>query len=226
MDYFKDISGYFWLVVHRIRIRTAEFCSNAIAQVIIRSKGVKAGNGTVFKGLPWVRRCPMSTITIGADCKFNSLKKSQEMYIFRPCSFVTMNKKAEIIIGDHVGCTSTTFVAASKITIGNHVLLGINTTITDTDFHNSDPYLRVRGGETRPVLIHDNVFVGMNTVILKGVTIGKNSAIGANSVVLTNIPPNSIAMGNPCKVIMKKNLSEKADTVSDDKISTDGNLIS
>jgi acetyltransferase-like isoleucine patch superfamily enzyme len=51
------------------------------------------------------------------------------------------------------------------------------------------------------VVIGDNVWLGVNSVVLKGVTIGKNSVIGANSVVTRDIPPNVIAAGNPCKVI-------------------------
>jgi hypothetical protein len=52
------------------------------------------------------------------------------------------------------------------------------------------------------VVIEDNVFVGTNTTVLKGVRIGKNSIIGAGSVVNRDIPPESVAAGNPCKVIM------------------------
>jgi acetyltransferase-like isoleucine patch superfamily enzyme len=53
----------------------------------------------------------------------------------------------------------------------------------------------------RAIIIEDNVFIGYATSILKGVTIGQNSVIGANSVVTSNIPANCIAAGNPCKVI-------------------------
>jgi acetyltransferase-like isoleucine patch superfamily enzyme len=53
------------------------------------------------------------------------------------------------------------------------------------------------------VVIEDNVFVGMRSIILKGVRIGRNTIIGAGSVVTRDIPPNSVAVGNPCKVIMK-----------------------
>jgi acetyltransferase-like isoleucine patch superfamily enzyme len=54
------------------------------------------------------------------------------------------------------------------------------------------------------VIIHDNVWIGLNTVVLKGVEIGMNSIIGANSLVLKSIPPNVIAGGNPCKVLKVK----------------------
>ncbi len=52
------------------------------------------------------------------------------------------------------------------------------------------------------VTIEDNVFIGTNAIILKGVTIGKNSIIGAGSIVTRDIPENSVAAGNPCRVIM------------------------
>jgi acetyltransferase-like isoleucine patch superfamily enzyme len=52
------------------------------------------------------------------------------------------------------------------------------------------------------VVIEDNVFIGMSAIILKGVRIGKNTVIGAGSVVTHNIPPNSVAAGNPCRVVM------------------------
>ena len=57
-------------------------------------------------------------------------------------------------------------------------------------------------GSAGAVVIEDNVFIGMNTVILKGVHIGKNVIIGANSVVNKNIPDNCVAAGNPVKIIM------------------------
>jgi maltose O-acetyltransferase len=76
----------------------------------------------------------------------------------------------------------------------------------DNDAHHADPTKREMGIiPSRPIIIEDNVFIGLQCVILKGVTIGKNSVIGANSVVFNNVPENSIAVGNPCKVIMRRN---------------------
>ena len=57
-------------------------------------------------------------------------------------------------------------------------------------------------GSSRKVVLEDNVFVGIHSIILKGVRIGSNTIIGAGSVVTHDIPPNSVAAGNPCRVIM------------------------
>ena len=74
---------------------------------------------------------------------------------------------------------------------------GANTYIASTDAHTDD----YRAGKDRPVVIEDNVWLGLNVVVLKGVHIGENSVIGANSVVTKDIPANVIAAGNPCKII-------------------------
>lgn len=120
--------------------------------------------------------------------------------------------KAIITIGDQVGMSSPCIRIQEKLTIGNHVNIGGNCTIYDTDAHPID-YLARRGGkiinlndpnttvQCAPVTIEDDVWIGANCIILKGVTIGARSVIGAGSVVTKSIPADCIAAGNPCKVI-------------------------
>lgn len=67
----------------------------------------------------------------------------------------------------------------------------------DGDFHKEDP----RSGMPKEIIIDNNVWIGYSCIILKGVHIGKNSIIGAGSIVTKDIPENSLAAGNPCKVI-------------------------
>ncbi|GAO31958.1 galactoside O-acetyltransferase [Geofilum rubicundum JCM 15548] len=74
---------------------------------------------------------------------------------------------------------------------------GANTLITDSDWHLED----ARTGKPQPIVIEDNVWLGVNVTVLKGVRIGANSVIGAHSLVVKDIPANVIAAGNPCKVI-------------------------
>jgi len=167
---------------------------------------VKLGSKIHFAGFPVIRRYPNSRILIGNNCILNSSKNSVLQGLMKPCKLITLNKNAEILIGQNVGASGTIIVSASKIRIGNNVLIGAHCTIVDTDFHNPDPRLRLNSEDipSRPITIEDNVFLGYNCLVLKGVTIGENSVIGANSVVINNIPKNSIALGNPCKVIIRK----------------------
>jgi len=91
-------------------------------------------------------------------------------------------------------------------------MLGANVTIADTDFHALEPRGRRFNKNpeaigSAPVRIQDNVFVGTGAYILKGVTIGANSVVGAGSVVTSSIPADVIAAGNPARVIRR--LSEE-----------------
>ena len=89
----------------------------------------------------------------------------------------------------------------NKVTIGNNVFIAPNCGIY-TAGHPLDYLTRNTGLEyAKPITINDNVWIGANTAILGGVTIGTGSVIGAGSVVKNDIPPNVLAYGNPCKVI-------------------------
>jgi len=99
--------------------------------------------------------------------------------------------------------------AADSIVIGDDVLIASRVFITDLNHGNysgeehshPDSISRERTLHTKPVVIESNVWLGEGAVVLPGVTIGKGSIIGANSVVSRDIPANSIAVGNPARVI-------------------------
>ena len=169
-------------------------------------KGVRIGRKVNFNGFPVIRRYENSKIIIGDNCTFNSARNSVRVGLHDRCTLVTLLKGSEIVFGNNSGGSGIMVLAATKIIVGNNVLIGSHTMIIDNDFHHSDPSKRHEDKNipARPIIIEDNVFIGTNCMILKGITIGKNSVIGANSVVITSIPENSIAIGNPCKIIIKK----------------------
>ncbi|EGU41467.1 galactoside O-acetyltransferase, partial [Vibrio ichthyoenteri ATCC 700023] len=87
------------------------------------------------------------------------------------------------------------------ITIGHHVMIGPNVTLT-TAGHPIDPTIRKHIAQFNvPIFIGDNVWIGANVVVLPGVSIGENSVIGAGSVVTKDVPANVVAVGNPCRVL-------------------------
>ena len=99
---------------------------------------------------------------------------------------------------------------SGKITIGNNVFIAPNVCII-TEEHAMDVKQRLEGLEyTHPVHIGDNVWICTGALVLPGVTIGANSIIGAGSVVTKDIPPNSLAVGNPCKVIRELTENDQA----------------
>jgi acetyltransferase-like isoleucine patch superfamily enzyme len=104
---------------------------------------------------------------------------------------------SEIVIGNNCGFSGTVIGCFSQIIIGDNVKCGANTLVTDGDWHAEDP----RSSPPRPIRIGNNVWLGVNVTVLKGVSIGDNALIGAGSIVTKEIPPNVIAVGNPCVVI-------------------------
>ena len=101
-----------------------------------------------------------------------------------------------------------TLVDDTDIFVGNHVMFGPNVTI-DTATHPVTPDLRKRGAQyNKKVYIEENVWLGAGVIVLPGVRIGKNSVIGAGSLVTKDIPDNVVAFGTPCRVKRKINDSD------------------
>lgn len=209
-----DLVAWYFERIYRYRNKSYIFFFNRLIHLGCYIKDVKVGKNVIFNGFPAFRKCEHSRIVIGDNCVFNSAKNSVIIGLERPCTFVTSGENAEIIFGNNSGATGSTLVAANKILIGNHVLIGTNSMLLDNDFHNTDPSIRLSMAhvQTRPIIIEDNVFIGTNCLILKGVTIGENSVIGANSVVVNSIPKDSIAIGNPCKVVIRKTWGQSQNT--------------
>lgn len=109
---------------------------------------------------------------------------------------------ANVYFGNNVYANfNLTLVDDTDIYVGDKVMFGPNVTVA-TAGHPIDPELRYQAMQYNiPVHIGENVWIGANAVVLPGITIGDNSVIGAGSVVTKDIPPNVIAVGNPCRVI-------------------------
>lgn len=95
----------------------------------------------------------------------------------------------------------TSIVAVNSVTIGPRCLIGTHCMIMDTPFHNVDPTRRLDPPPTEAIRIGENVWLGARVIVMPGVTIGDDCAIGAGSVVTHDVPPRSFAAGVPAKVI-------------------------
>lgn len=138
-------------------------------------------------------------------------------------SFVFESPEGIIEIGNHSFIGGSTFISHSHITVGNNVTIAWGCTIYDHNSHSidylerrkdiDDELFSLRNGQSvyknknwnpvksSPIKICDDAWIGMNCIILKGVTIGEGAIIGAGSVVTKDIPAWTIAAGNPAKVI-------------------------
>lgn len=158
------------------------------------------------RGVPYVMVAMKSRgIKIGDNFSMNNGLKNNPIGCPQSCTF-WVGENASIIIGKNVGISQTALISHCDITIGNNVKIGGGTCVYTTDFHSLDASIRsgeddIKYRRSDPVEIKDNVFIGAKCIILKGVTIGENSIVGAGSVVTKSIPANQIWGGNPAKYI-------------------------
>jgi len=92
-------------------------------------------------------------------------------------------------------------IARASISVGARTLIGSQTWITDSDFHEIDPTRRHLPGKTAPVVIGEDVWIGVRALILKGVCIGAGAVVAAGCVVSKDVPAGAIVAGNPMKII-------------------------
>jgi hypothetical protein len=160
--------------------------------------------GWRFYGTPIIQRHRLSRMEFGPGLQLRSSVRSNPLGPNHPVILCTWKAGAEMLVGENFSMTGGSLCAAVQIVIGNNVAVGANTMIVDTDFHPLDPACRSlspQEGKSAPITIMDNVFIGMNSIILKGVCLGTGCVIGAGSVVTRDVPAGMIAAGNPARVI-------------------------
>ena len=189
-----------WTVCFVIRSKVDTFLFRFLLTIlgVIKGKGIQA-----YGAIPMLRiNKAAGTIQIGDNCVFNNFNDAGW---YSKCS-LWVRPHAQIIIGEHCGFNGVLLYAAQRIEIGRHVKVGGGTRIFDSDFHSLNFIERRntdKGTKTAPVVIGDDVFIGTNCIICKGVTIGARSIIAAGSVVVKSIPSDEIWGGNPAKFIRK-----------------------
>ena len=179
---------------------------NYFGQAALRRKGVRLGGGVCLYGMPIVTLAEVSVIEVGEMVVLCSESISTELGVSRPVILRTLRPGARISIGTNSGLSGTAICAAIEVAIGAECLIGADVQIFDTDFHTIEPDGRWCCTDpdkilAAPVRIGAKVFIGTGSKILKGVTIGENSVIGAGSIVTRDIPANVIAAGNPARVL-------------------------
>jgi len=145
---------------------------------------------------------------LGKNIIFNSAIESNLVGLSKSCT-IKVNKNSKLVIDDNSGFSGVSIYCSVSIRIGKFVTCGGNVSIWDTDFHPLD-YMDRRQNlsekiNSLPIEIGDDVFIGANSIILKGVKIGDRSIIGAGSVVTKSIPEDQVWAGNPACFIKMAN---------------------
>jgi len=169
--------------------------------------GIKCGSGVKVWGGVDLATSSKDSIKIGDDVSLiSSSRRCAASALFSNVKLRTFKRSARIVVGSNVSLSATSIAARSKtVEIGDGTCVAPNVIIMDTDFHSLWP---PEGRAQNPgyeqdadVIVGKNVWLGINSIILKGVKIGDNTVIGAGSVVTSDIPANCVAAGNPAKVL-------------------------
>ena len=201
----KSVSKFFYKAVNKLFYLFTEMCSFVYLGIALNAINIQRGRLSI-KGFPRFIVHKEGRVVIGDDFSMNSGKLHNPIGRNQRC-ILSVGKGAVLTIGRHVGMSSVAIVCEQSITIGDHVKIGGNTLIYDTDFHSLDATLRAQEPEDRklvkrkPVTIGNHVFIGGHCIVLKGTIIGDRSIIGAGSVVSGIIPPDEIWGGNPARFI-------------------------
>jgi acetyltransferase-like isoleucine patch superfamily enzyme len=142
-------------------------------------------------------------LTIGADCTMDG-------------AHFALGEEARVAVGDYCYFTNAILLCELELRIGSYVVIGWNATIADTDFHPIAPAERIADAVAcsplgqgrprpaivrRPVVIEDDVWIGPNATILKGVRIGAGAFVEAGALVVRDVPPRTRVVGNPAEIV-------------------------
>lgn len=144
-------------------------------------------------------------LVIGDKVTLNSYNYDYHANLVAPVKLFLEGADSLIEIGDNTRIHGTCIHARKRIKIGSRCLIAGNCNILDSNGHEtllSSPELRFTSvDKPREILIEDDVWIGMNSIILPGTVIGKGSIVAANSVVKMIVPPGSIVCGNPAVIV-------------------------
>lgn len=173
-------------------------CKSILAARYYLRRATSIGVNARIEGKPFILN--QGQLVIGDHLLLRSTIATTELVV---------GENGKMEIGDQVfinyGCSIS---ANLLVQIGNHCSLGPHCILLDNDFHSVEVHKRNHIPASRPIVLEERVWLGARVILLKGVHIGRNSVIGAGSVVTHDVPPDCLAAGNPARIIRNIQASE------------------
>lgn len=180
--------SFIWLNLFKLRRKFYRLASPFLCYLYSFSNSVTIRKSLLI-GFPYLS----GKVTIKEGSVLVSLLNGNELGILAPCRIIAKN--GCINIGKNFQASGVCIFSNSSVTIGDNVLVGANCLIVDDDMHpllHSDRLLYPFKSATKPIYIGDDVWIGANVTLLKGVTIGDKSVIGSGVVVRSDVPPGTV----------------------------------
>jgi acetyltransferase-like isoleucine patch superfamily enzyme len=193
----RMLFGSVYFAHHLFVDMTEMLGSKMLYAPMLRARCESAGRGLNVYSMPFIRG--HARITIGERCTFSTFGVRTGKFLDRP----------EITFGDQCFIAGqVVFFLNKRITLGSHVFIASWVDVQDSDGHPTDSKRRLEDDTLReediaPVTIGDNAWIGRDSHVLKGVTIGRGAVVAAGSVVSSDVPDNAIAMGVPARILRR-----------------------
>lgn len=190
-----------------MKVLLKKFFYTFINKIIFKQNDVRVPKTLIVDGILRLKRAKKSNLCIGENVKINSSWRSNSTGGGQTRTLLQVAPNSKLFIGNRVGISNSTISVMKEVIIEDDVNIGVNCKIYDSDFHSITYKERMQQPDSNikssAVRIKKGAWVGGHVIILKGVTIGEKSVIGAGAVVTKSVPDNELWAGNPAKYIKK-----------------------
>lgn len=185
-------------------------------RLLRRRKNIEIGkNSYVYYRSAIVNKSKLGGVKIGSGCTIGRRVKGYHAGMPFYTTLLNDGNESHITIGDKCRMNGVYIHAHNNIVIGNNCVFAAGISIIDSNGYELYSKDRTVGHDTpKPIIIGNNVWVGLNAVILKDTTIGNNSVVAAGSVVKGHYPENSVIQGNPAVVVKYLRIENKKSNVT------------
>jgi acetyltransferase-like isoleucine patch superfamily enzyme len=200
------------LIVHILKSIYFKTLNLLVEFIFLSKKNLFLGEKVKIHGMPIIQISKGAKVILNDNVTINSKNYGYHANMYSPVKLMADRKNAVIEIGENTRINGACIHAYKKVSIGRNCLIAANVQIIDADGHElsfDNIGNRINtSSKGKSIKIEENVWIGLNAIILPGVTIGTGSVIGSNTVVTKDVPPMVVFAGNPGRIVKKVILND------------------